>query len=95
MVQLTTCLIQLSWEHHGLITVIDWELFDAVGKKRPSSSTFWSNRLDPWTLKMKAIPILRIDELDLIGEAGLWTLVNILLKRWKNVPIKINFASVP
>ena len=95
MVQLSTCLIQLSWVHHGLITVIDWELFEAVGKKRPSSSTFWSNRLDPWMFKMKAIPILHIEELDLIGEAGLWSLVQILLTRGKNVPIKIKFASVP
>ena len=95
MVQLTTCLVQLSWEHHGLITVIDWEMYEAVGKKRLSSSTFWSNRLDPWMLKMKAIPILHIDELDLINETGLWALVKILLDTGKDVPIKIKFASVP
>lgn len=94
-VQTSTHLIEFSWVHLGLITVIDWELFSGTGKKRSSSSATWSYRQDTWVLKLRENRILGIKRLDLIGESGIWTLMKIVLDKLTSGKVKTRFCRLP
>ena len=79
-IQLPTYLIQLSWQHHGLITVIDWESFNVPAKKSGSSFR-WSSRAENWKLELKENVVLHIQQLQLHGESGMWNLINMIMQR--------------